>query len=308
MKKIWITGVNGFIGNHLYHYLNKKNHIISGIGFSKEKNEKKFLDKSNFFHEGRISSKNLSILYESTGSPDIIFHLAGGSSVGNSLQNPKLDYANTVTSTFNLLEFIRKKNLKSKVIFSSSAAVYGKNYLDPIKESFLSQPFSPYGFNKFIAEKLCESYSTNFKIKVSIVRFFSVYGILARKQLIWDICNKLKKNNELIELFGTGNEKRDWIYIRDAVKLLELVAQNQSEGTCIYNGSSGFHYSVKDIVEKICEIISLRPKINFNKITRLGDPISLIGCSKKVADQLNFKPTYDISKGLEEYINWFKTI
>ena len=130
-----------------------------------------------------------------------------GSSVGQSISNPLLDFKKTVLSTSNLLEFL-EKNLSSKIIFASSAAVYGDIHNGPIKENDKCEPFSPYGCNKFIAEKLLDTYSKNFNISSCVIRFFSIYGTGSKKQLIWDICTKLNRNQKTIELFGNGKEMK----------------------------------------------------------------------------------------------------
>lgn len=310
MKNIWITGSKGFIGSQLCKFLVKKKYIVYGIGSFNKFDPQDIPPSIKKFISGSINEKNLQKIYSYSGKPDIIFHLAGGSSVGKSIINPFLDYKKTVLSTSNLLEFARKKTLNSKIVFASSAAVYGNKYETPIKEEDTCRPFSPYGFNKYVAEKLIESYSKNFGIDSTIVRFFSIYGVNARKQLIWDICQKLKKNNSSIVLCGNGNEIRDWIYINDAIKLLNLAANlssKNSKGFQIFNGGSGCHHSVKEIVIKVCERMELNPLISFNNQTRKGDPISLIGDSFKTQRLLEFKPYYDIENGLTKYIDWFKT-
>tara|TARA_A100001035_G_scaffold278797_1_gene278503 strand:- start:777 stop:1721 length:945 start_codon:yes stop_codon:yes gene_type:complete len=311
MKNIWVTGARGFLGQHLSKSLIEKKHNVFGIGSYKKFKYKHDNPLFKKFVSGNINKKNLQKLYDIAGSPDIIFHLAGSSSVGESIKSPLLDFKKTVLSTSNLLEFIRKRNLSSKVVFTSSAAVYGDIHNKPITENDKCKPFSPYGCNKLIAEKLFESYANNFNIRSSVIRFFSVYGNGAKKQLIWEICRNLYKNKKFIELFGNGKEIRDWIYINDAVKLLIMASdspneESESKGISILNGSSGYHHSVEEIVLKVCELMELNPLIQFNQKTRKGDPNSLIGSNLKTKYLLNFKPDFDIKNGLSEYIQWFR--
>tara|TARA_A100001388_G_scaffold193695_1_gene146005 strand:- start:1292 stop:2236 length:945 start_codon:yes stop_codon:yes gene_type:complete len=311
MKNIWVTGSRGFLGQHLSKALIKKKYNVSGIGSCKKFNYNEVNHLFKNYVSGYINKRNLQKLLDTAGSPDIIFHLAGSSSVGESIKNPLLDFKKTVLSTSNLLEFIRKKNLSTKVVFTSSAAVYGDIHNKPIKENDKCLPFSPYGCNKLIAEKLFESYSNNFNIRSSVIRFFSVYGNGAKKQLIWEICRNLYKNKNLIELFGNGKEIRDWIYVKDAVKLLIMASdfpyeKSESKGISILNGSSGYHHSVEEIVITVCKLMELNPLIQFNQKTRKGDPNTLIGSNLKTKYLLNFKPDFDIKNGLSEYIQWFR--
>ena len=309
MKNIWITGSKGFIGSQLCELLDKKKYNVFCIGSRRKCNPEKVSASTMKFIEGKINPINLQKIYNHSGNPDIIFHLAGSSSVGQSIIDPYLDYQKTVLSTSNLLEFVRNNNLNSKIVFASSAAVYGNNYNNPIKEGDKCSPFSPYGFNKYISEKIIESYSTNFNINSIVVRFFSIYGVNAKKQLIWDVCQKLKRNQSSIVLYGNGNEIRDWIYIKDAVNLLIMASNFASKGTKrfeIFNGGSGFHHTVKEIVKKVSEKMELYPIIKFNNQVRKGDPISLIGDNMKTEKLLSFKPNYDIDNGLTKYVEWFK--
>ena len=309
MKNIWITGAKGFVGLHLSKSLGKKKYNVYGIGNYKNSSSQNTAPLFKNFVRGNINDSNLKKLYNYSGCPDIIFHLAGGSSVGQSIRNPLLDFKKTVLSTSNLLEFFRKKNFNSKIIFASSAAVYGDIHNEPINENDKCEPFSPYGCNKFIAEKLLDTYSKNFNIHSCVIRFFSIYGVESKKQLIWDICTKLNQNKKAIELFGNGKEMRDWIYIKDAVKLLIMASdssKNKAKEISIFNGSSGYHHSVKEILNQICSLMELNPLISFNKNTRVGDPNSLIGSNLKAQQLLGFKPDFDINNGLNEYISWFK--
>lgn len=308
MVKTWITGAKGFLGSRLSKFLKERDNIVYGIGHVKKEEVGLLIEEKDHLN-GDICQSNLQKLLDLSGPPEVIYHLGGGSSVGASISNPYLDYEKTVSSTLNILEFFRIKNLKAKIIFVSSAAVYGNAYERPIKENDLCKPFSPYGFNKYIAEKLFESYVENYNFKVCIIRFFSIYGVNSKKQLIWDICRKLTVNNNFIELFGTGNEIRDWMYIDDAIDLLDKTSNymnNLSDKFLILNGSSEQHFSVKDIVEKVCSAMNLSPNKNFNHIKRSGDPMSLIGSNNKIKSLLEFKPKFDINKGIKEYVEWFK--
>src|SRR5690606_6906754 len=108
-----------------------------------------------------------------------------------------------VETTAELLEWIRQESPTSKIVVASSAAIYGNKTKGPISEDLDSSPFSVYGYNKSIMEKLCQSYGYNYNLKILISRIFSVYGIGLRRQLLWDICNKLKENSGVLNLAGT---------------------------------------------------------------------------------------------------------
>ena len=207
MKTVWVTGAHGFLGRNLCRYLSGHDFCVIGIGHGHWKpGEAQAWGVSQWF----FSEVHLAALYDigaKTDKPQAIFHIAGGSSVPLSLENPYLDYQRTVGTTIDVLEFARLNSPETKIIYPSSAAVYGSINKDRISEKTPLKPVSPYGVHKKIAEYLCLSYGQHFSIATSVVRLFSVYGIGLRKQLLWDACSKLSRNE--VTFFGTGHETRD---------------------------------------------------------------------------------------------------
>ena len=125
------------------------------------------------------------------GLPDLVFHLAGGSAVGPSLNAPFEDFMRTTGTTARLLEWLRTHSPRSKLIVASSAAVYGDTHGAPADETRPPSPVSPYGFHKLMMEQLCQEYSQVFGLETAVLRMFSVYGEGLRKQLLWDCGVKL---------------------------------------------------------------------------------------------------------------------
>lgn len=307
-KNVWVTGARGFIGKHLLAYLALKGYIVSGIGhgtFSEP--EAKQLGVNRWLN-GDISLSNLQNLCESIGRPSVIYHLAGGSSVGLSYQNPYEDFCRTVESSAQLFEWIRLYSPDTKVVCVSSAAVYGAQYNDNITENYLISPYSPYGTHKSIMEKIAQSYADNFGINVAVVRFFSIYGAGLQKQLVWDLCHKLSISmGKPVTLGGTGEELRDWLHVSDAVCLLELVGNSEKSHYTIINGGTGCATSVRNIANMVCAAWGgASSRVEFNGQSRVGDPFSLIACCEKAA-KLGFAPRTDLTTGLNETVAWFKT-
>lgn len=304
---VWVTGAYGFIGRHLSKQLhkNRPGMTISGIGHGAwHVGEKKKWGMSNWL-ESDINQEGLDSLYAITGTPEEIYHIAGGSSVGRAMQNPIKDFAKTVQSTANLLEWVRVNAPTAKVIYASSAAVYGAGHQHPISESAPMFPFSPYGFHKRMGELLLKSYSENFRLKTATIRLFSVYGAELRKQILWDVSNRLAGRPTQLEMFGTGQEKRDFIHVVDAVELLILAGTAASEQAPIINGGTGIPFSISDLTELICHIWGCDIPVFFNGIQRSGDPEYLVA-NIDLASQIGFTPRIKISEGLQEYVTWFQ--
>jgi len=255
---------------------------------------------------GEIEPANLSQLAVVSGLPNTIFHLAGGSSVGASFQNPKEDFSRTVETTARLLEWVRLNAATSRVVAVSSAAVYGAKHAGKITEDTPVSPYSPYGFHKAMMESLCKSYSESYGLQVAVVRLFSAYGPGLEKQLIWDICCKLASDDtDLIRLGGTGNELRDWIHVSDAAKLLWHARGECSADCRVVNGGTGIGVRISDVASLVSRAWGGTPAIEYSGVARKGDPLSLVADISN-ACQLGFRPKVKLEDGITETVNWFK--
>lgn len=307
MSVIWVTGAQGFIGKHLTRHLSQQNHQISGIGHGAYLPET--TKQANITHwiNGDIEATNLQQLLEKSGHPATIYHLAGGSSVGLSLQTPAEDFRRSVVSTAALLEWIRSSTPQTKLVVSSSAAIYGDNPTATIPEEGTYTPYSPYGFHKKASELLCASYAQNFGLNIAIVRLFSIYGPGLRKQLLWDLCCRLQKSPTTLELHGTGNEIRDWLYIQDAIEILVAASSAASPAPLIVNGGTGKGTCVRDVATLLCQKMSLGVKLKFSGQQRVGDPFSLVADTTRI-EALNYTPKYTLDSGLDNYVGWFEKL
>jgi UDP-glucose 4-epimerase len=156
---------------------------------------------------GDIQSGNLRLLQQASGTPDVVYHLAGGSSVGVALSNPREDFTRTVATTAELLEWLRVDAPQARLVAVSSAAVYGSGHDGRIAEDATLTPYSHYGHHKRIMEELCRSYAASYGLRVTIARLFSVYGAELKKQLLWDMCTRLSTGSRPLVLGGSGNEQ-----------------------------------------------------------------------------------------------------
>jgi UDP-glucose 4-epimerase len=304
MSVVWVTGAKGFIGKHLCTYLAQRGDTVLGLGHGALPSEMLSKFGLSYWVNGEIEGSNLFRLFEQAGTPEAIYHLAGGSAVGLSIQSPSEDFIRTVTSTANLLEWIRLHTPKTKIVISSSAAIYGNSTNPQVSEEGYYIPYSPYGFHKRCAELLCDSYMQTFGMKITVVRLFSIYGPGLYKQLLWDLCSRLRHNPLELEMNGSGEELRDWLYIQDAVKILSIVASNSIP---IINAGTGQGISVKKIVSLVCNSWGISPQIVFSNEQRPGDPQSLVADITKLKE-INFTPQYQLSAGIERYVNWFQSL
>ena len=293
-KNILITGIYGFIGLHCYEVFNQKYNIFGLDVFG--------IEKKNFVL-GELDYENLLSFNKSF---DAIIHLAGSGSVGMAQRNPEIEYAKTVLSSKHLLDFIINKSPESKLIYVSSAAVYGNCKYSVITEDCQLNPISTYGKHKVMVENFIQEYSQKNDLKYDIIRPFSVYGNNLKKQVLWDFCNKIKDNfnNSEILCFGTGEEERDFINVSDLVNCIELLMNDNKYGR-IFNVGTGIATSINTIFTTLTSLFNYKGKLVYNMEESKNNPKALVANIDKLS-AIGFKPQIGIQEGLENYAKWFK--
>jgi UDP-glucose 4-epimerase len=303
---MWVTGANGFIGRHLVRVLADRGNRVHGIGHGAIGEAERCRIGLGHWLNGEIDAANLNALAERSELPSAIFHLAGGSSVGLSIEQPYEDFSRTVNSTVRLLEWMRRSASECRLIVASSAAVYGTHHSGKIPEHAELRPVSPYGHHKLMMEQLCKSYAACFGLESTAVRLFSVYGAFLRKQLLWDMCSRLQRGQRELVLGGTGDELRDWVDVSDVARLLSsFAARPQQEKFQAINGGSGAGTTVADVADIVTKSWGEQAGVRFSGVVRPGDPFSLVADDRKVR-ALPFSWEVPPSRGIADYVRWFK--
>lgn len=303
MKKVLITGANGFIGSNVAKHFQNLGYITYGLGHGElSRNDLKKIGL-NYWIKADVSIESILKFNQKF---NIIFHCAGGSSVGFSIDNPYEDFKKSSQSSIEILEYMRLFNSKAHLIYPSSPAVQGECENIPIKEDYIGRPISPYGYHKKIVEDLCHSYHINFELQITIIRFFSIYGNGLKKQLLWDACKKIINERKEATFFGTGDEIRDFLHISDVFKLIDIVLKNKKK-FLIINGGTGIKQKVKDIVIIIRNLLNPYIKVKFNNKVNMGNPKFYCANTEKLK-QTGFKPVKKFEQGINDYVNWIKTL
>lgn len=308
MTLILITGAKGFIGQNLARHLSSHGHTVVGLGHGAIAPDHWADFGLTGWLNGDIDHANLQSLGRQHGLPNLIFHLAGGSNVGRSLQNPLEDFNRTVITAGNLFEWVRLESPATAITVVSSAAVYGQGHDGRIVEETPLTPYSPYGAHKAMMELLAHSYADNYGLKLAICRLFSVYGTGLEKQLIYDLCVKcrtaVEKGLSRLELFGTGEEIRDWVHVDDVCRLLPLICGQASAACPIFNGGSGVAYPVREVATLVLKAFGLNLAIEFNGQKRSGDPLSLLADTRRIAE-LQFCSEVELATGIGNVVKDF---
>ncbi len=287
--KILIIGSDGFIGSNCVQYFQAKGEEVWTAGIQ-------LVDSPNHILLQAYQT-DFSILFQSQ-QYDFCINASGSANVGLSFENPALDFELNVQNVHKLLIAIRQYNPKCALINFSSAAVYGNPKQLPIIETARLSPVSPYGFHKLQSESLLTEYHKFFGIHTCSLRVFSAYGMGLRKQLFWDLYQK-SLSPSAIELFGTGEETRDFIFIEDLLQVLDLIIQKANfEGECI-NVASGIETKVKEAVNTFYHLLNPNIKFCFSGKVKIGDPNNW-NASIQPLQQLGFEPRYTIEQGLQK--------
>ena len=305
MSVAWVTGARGFIGQRLVRSLCDLGAVVCGVGHGHLPAELWRAAGLASWLNSQITPEALSRLAVDHGMPDVVFHLAGGSTVGASMQAPLEDFTRTTDTTARLLEWLRNYSPRSKLLVASSAAVYGDTQGVPAEESRRPLPVSPYGYHKLMMEQLCQEYSQVFGLQTAVIRLFSVYGEGLRKQLLWDCGVRLLADGDVVELGGTGEELRDWVHVDDAATMMQRVVRLASIDCPVFNGGSGVGVRVCDVVTLLARALQQPKRIEFSRISRRGDPAALVADAARIA-ALGHACQVSLNVGVQRYADWFK--
>ncbi len=296
--KILIVGSKGFIGSNLAAYLSatQKYEVYEcDVVVDYQNKNYTVIDASNSdFHI--IFSNNVF---------DFCINCSGAASVPDSLIHPLRDYILNTHNVFKILDAIRMYQPECKFINLSSAAVYGNPQSLPVKESFLPSPISPYGNHKLQAEIIGKEFFDYYGIRSCFLRIFSAYGIGLKKQLLWELYKKFTSGE--VELFGTGNESRDFINIKDICIAIEYCIHNQIFDGRPINIANGAEITVKQIADIFKQHFPGSKQVIFNKKVKAGDPLYW-KADITLLKSMGYLPQVTIEEGIAEYIGWAKTV
>ena len=299
MKSVLITGAAGFLGRHIARHFSREAWNIVGVDVVPPENAGTLPGET--YH--RIALPNpafLALLRET--KPDVCIHAAGRASVPLSLEDPAADFRDNVGLTYEVLDAIRREVPKCRFILLSSAAVYGNPASLPVAETQAPAPLSPYGWHKRICETLVQEFAGVYGIHALSVRIFSAYGPGLRRQVVWDICQRVLTTGKL-SLGGTGMESRDFIHATDIARALALLATDAPARGEIYNLADGRETTISDLASLILRALESDITPAFDGRSRPGDPLNW-RADITLLRTLGFSPQVALENGLSQFAAW----
>lgn len=299
--KILITGVNGFIGRYLSRECIRYGLDVIGIG-----REPASIVYGIKYHQMDLYTDSIDKLLRQY-EPDAVIHCAGVADVNYSISYPDRDFALNVMVSRKILYTIKECLPNARFIFLSSAAVYGNPQKLPVTENDRLNPISPYALHKMLVENICQYFVKQFDLDIRILRIFSAYGNGLKKQIFWDMGQKISKLGQL-EMFGTGNETRDFIHIADLVNAIFLILNAPRENEVIYNVANGNEISIRKAAEIFCEKFGKEAEIiKFNNHAREGNPLNWCADISRLK-KLGYVQKVEIEYGIQKYVEWLKYV
>ena len=294
MAKCIVTGGAGFIGSHIVDALISLDHDVIVIDNESANNEKFYWRKDT--KNIKVDILDVNKYKKDFKNVDFVFHLAAESRITNALLNPSYAYSVNILGTHNILAASLEHNIK-RVVFSSTSSIYGLNK-SPNKENSNDNCLNPYSISKFSAEKICEHFSREFNLPITILRYFNVFGERAPSNgtyaPVTAIFLKQLSQKKPLTIVGNGRSKRDFVYVKDIVdaNLKFCFTKQKKEFNSIFNVGSGKNISVKELANIISKNQKYLPP-------RVGEAKETLASIKKIKRYVNWQPTVFIE-------NWIR--
>lgn len=301
-----VTGGAGFIGSHIVRGLLERGDRV------------RVLDNFSTGKRGNLAGLDIEIveadlrdasrLTSACRGIETVFHQAAFVSVPQSMQEPLNCFDVNVTGTASLLQAARKHGVK-RVVFASSAAVYGDSDAYPLSEETPLRPLSPYAASKRVDEIYGQLYTASFGLEVVGLRYFNVYGPRQRPDSQYaaavPIFIRRLLDGKPITIFGDGGQTRDLIYVGDVVRANLAAAAHPSAPGGVFNICTGLETRILDLVEILQDLFPSAPAPEFAD-PRAGDIYRSIGSPRKAAQTINFRAEVSLAEGLKNTVEWMR--
>lgn len=302
--KTLVTGGSGFIGSNVSKMLLSKGVEVVVFDNLSSGNYDNIRDLNVKFIKGDVLDKDA--VKEACKGVDMVFHLAASVGRQRSIDHPQLDSEINLIGTINVLEGMRANGVK-KIVYSSSAAIFGELQSLEIDENHPQNADSPYGVSKLAAEKMILSYADIYEITAVCLRYFNIYGVNQRYDLYGNVipifAHRLFAGEPLL-IYGDGSQTRDFVNVYDVARA-NVMAGLDYPKTNVFNLGSGSSITINRLAEMMQEISGINNGIQYLP-ERKADVKHCKANATKVLENMGFKAVVSLEEGLAEYIKWYK--
>jgi UDP-glucose 4-epimerase len=304
--KTLVTGGSGFIGSNLVKLLRSEGHevtVLDNLMSGYRTNLDPFPEVP--LVEGDV--RDAALVNRLAQGVEVIFHLAA--SVGNAraIENPIDDSEINVIGTLRVLEAARHGGVR-KVVFSSSAGIFGELKTLPIREDHPVEPDTPYGAGKLGAEKHCLAYAKLYPLECVCLRYFNVYGVNQRFDAYGNVipifAHRMLRGQP-ITIFGDGQQTRDFVNVRDVAQANYRAGMSRGVSGA-FNIASATRVTINRLVELMAEASAIKPVVQYGP-PRAGDVLHSLADVSAAKNAFGYDPTVTLEVGLKEYMDWAKT-
>ncbi|WP_214480831.1 NAD-dependent epimerase/dehydratase family protein [Bacillus sp. SM2101] len=302
--KIMVTGGCGFIGSHIVDQLLEQQYEVVVVdNLSSGRLDNIPSNKVELFVCDVTSAEFHEVVQKA--KPDYIIHQAAHVSVVNSTVNMMHDAEVNIKGSLNVIEAAKRFKVQ-KIIFASSAAVYGETQYLPIDIYHPTKPQSPYGLSKWTTEEYLKMASKYYGVKFSILRYSNVYGprqnYLGEGGVVAIFANQMS-NHEEINIYGDGEQTRDFIYVKD-VAAANIRALKNGDGL-VLNVSSTMPVTINHLFKKMTALLDYKQEVSYQN-SRKGELANSVLCNKSTEEHLSWNLSYSFQEGLKETIDYYK--
>jgi UDP-glucose 4-epimerase len=257
--KVLVTGGAGFIGSHLVDRLVSEGYrvrVVDNLSSGRVENLRRHID-SNTIELVIGDLKDPHTALRSVENADVVFHFAANPEVRVSSIDPGMHFNENIVATFDLLEAMRRKNVK-EIVFASSSSVYGEPDFIPVGEGAPLRPVSVYGASKASCESLIHAYTRLYGLRALVLRYANIVGPRMRHGVVWDFIVKLRGNPVELEVLGDGSQVRSYMHVSDAVEATITAWTRGGSGYQVYNIASEDWIAVDEVADIVVEAMGLK--------------------------------------------------
>jgi UDP-glucose 4-epimerase len=303
LGRVLVTGGAGFIGSYLVEELLRRRAQVAVVDDLSSGRAENLAAVA-----GRVEIVRLDLARDDprpalTGV-DAVFHLAGYADIPRSVKEPRLDFEKNALATLNLLEAVREAAPETRVLFASSAAVYGVGSDRPLREDDPPAPVAPYGVSKMAAERYVEVYARLYGLRSASLRLFPVYGPRLRAHVVYDLMRKVRDNPGELAIEGDGTQVRDFVHVSGAVQAFLTVATRAPLGGEVYNVASGEPVTIRELAALICERMGASPRFVYSGLVAAGVSQRWSADLSRLR-ALGYRPPMALAEGLRQTVEWF---